>query len=299
MCVCVLQTYGTVLAEVGSNAKAVEVFQRAVALAPNEGHEKYMYLSQLLEGPEAIRFSRAGIDILRRSVESVSESEEEARGELKSQLCQAICSLVETMLHSTSNLADFENAAMGITSKEAVSLLKEAEKHHPTSAEPSQVLASLYVELGKADDALQALRKSLSLWRRKENTNANGENQTAHDMDIDDKDEDEEGLPSFEFRFETAKLIMELEEDASEAIEILDDLLAEDDANLDVWFLMTLCHQGMGQLEDALGCLDHLEQALRKFPEDSLEKQNLQTLRADVQRQMKEEEQAEQQQQQQ
>jgi kinesin family protein 5 len=265
----------------------VEVFKRAVALAPDEGHEKYMYLSQLLEGSEeALGCSRKGIDVLRRAIQKETE-DPLTREDLKVQLCQAICSHVETMLNSTS-AANLE----GPLAKEAISLLTEAEQQNPKSPEPPQVLASLYVELDKADLALPALRKSLALWHKPLDEKAHNNNNNS-EMDIDEEDEDGDdasnlNLPSFEFRFETAKLIMELEEDASEAIHILDELLAEDDASLDVWFLMTLCHQGMGQWEDALGCLDHIEQALSKFPEDSPKKQNLRTLTEDVQRQKKE-----------
>ena len=38
--------------------------------------------------------------------------------------------------------------------------------------------------------------------------------------------------PSFEFRFETAKLIMELEDDARDSLAILEGLLDENDASL-------------------------------------------------------------------
>ena len=56
------------------------------------------------------------------------------------------------------------------------------------------------------------------------------------------------------------------------------------DANLDVWFLLTLCHQGMAQLEEATECLDHIEQAIAGFPPESLERENLRALRGDLER---------------
>ena len=264
--------YGTVLAEVGDTVNATAALKKAIGMCPDEGHEKYMYLSQLVEGDEAIGYSKKGIEVLRKAV--LEEADPVSREELGGQLCQAICSLVETMLSSKGADAIAE---------EATSLLLEAGKHQPQSPEPLQVLASLRVEQGKVEEARQALGKSLEFWLRR------GVGEGEDGMDVDDDDLADASsqpppLPSFEFRFETAKLIMELEESAEKAIDILDSLLEENDANLDVWFLLTLAHQGMGQLEEAAGCLDHIEQALSSFPEDSIEKQNLNTLRSDLDR---------------
>ena len=91
-------------------------------------------------------------------------------------------------------------------------------------------------------------------------------------------------LPSYEFRFEAAKLVMELEDDARPALAILEGLLDESDANLDVWFLLTLCHQGMAQLEEATECLDHIEQAIAGLPSEAPERESLRALRVDLER---------------
>ncbi|QDZ23156.1 TPR repeat domain-containing protein [Chloropicon primus] len=279
----VLDIYGTVLAEVGMVDEAVSVLSRAVELSPDEGHEKYMYLSQLAEGEASLGYSRRGIEILRRAASR--EGEDAAyRDDLRGQLCEAICSLVETMLNIP--------GAASSGSEEALRLLEEARQCSPASPEPSLVKASLFVELKRRGEAQRALRDSMGLWyaRPKSLLLAEGPG-----MDIDGGsdgggEEDENHLrpgatpPSYEFRFETAKLVMELEDDARDSVVILGGLLEENDGNLDVWFLLSLAHQGMGQVDEAGECLDHVERAIHGFPADAVERENLRVMREDVEK---------------
>jgi hypothetical protein len=88
---------------------------------------------------------------------------------------------------------------------------------------PEQALASLRSELDKNDEALTLLRDSIRLWAPNlarvwaddmDVEAENRENGAAEGRDSDDEDDDEdddEQLPSFEFRFETAKLLVNLD----------------------------------------------------------------------------------------
>jgi Flp pilus assembly protein TadD len=60
----VAEAYGSLLAEMGDEEKAVSVLMKVVALSPEEGHEKYLYLGQLLEGEEAVTMTRKGSSTL-------------------------------------------------------------------------------------------------------------------------------------------------------------------------------------------------------------------------------------------
>ena len=60
----VAETLGGVLAETGDAAAAVSMLRTAVALSPNTGFEKYMYLGQLLSGAEGIQHLRHGVALL-------------------------------------------------------------------------------------------------------------------------------------------------------------------------------------------------------------------------------------------
>ena len=60
----VAETLGGVLAETGASQEAVAVLRAAVALSPDAGFEKYMYLGQLLSGAEGIEHLRRGVALL-------------------------------------------------------------------------------------------------------------------------------------------------------------------------------------------------------------------------------------------
>lgn len=50
---------------------AHELLQRCVALSPEEGHSKYLYLGQLLSGEEAAAMLGKGIELLAAQAEEV------------------------------------------------------------------------------------------------------------------------------------------------------------------------------------------------------------------------------------
>ncbi|KAI3423950.1 hypothetical protein D9Q98_009784 [Chlorella vulgaris] len=79
------------------------------------------------------------------------------------------------------------------------------------------------------------------------------------DMDVSDSDdESDEGdlMPSYEFRFETAKLLLELDDTVEVACQVLEQLLDENDSDPNVWLLLAMCCQGGGDLEAALSAVE-------------------------------------------
>jgi len=87
----------------------------------------------------------------------------------------------------------------------------------------AQVLASLKVEQQKPEEALQHLRKSMQKWfpslqrMLADSDSDKDEEEEENDMEEDDENLDAQ-LPSFEFRFETAKLLIELDETTEKAV---------------------------------------------------------------------------------
>ena len=204
------------------------VFKRAVELSPYAGHEKYMYLSQLVDGPESLEYSSRGIELLKRACACEEEDAQYAE-DLRGQLCQAICSTVETMLNIPEFLSSSSHPGRA---EDAARMLEEAQASSPQSPEPAQVKASLLVEVGgREEEARAALRHSMSLWYvRPESLCGGDQDEQGGGMEVDGRDGTgaeshlREGCapPSFEFRFETAKLIMELEDDARDSLAILE-----------------------------------------------------------------------------
>ncbi|KAL4424581.1 hypothetical protein ABPG77_009165 [Micractinium sp. CCAP 211/92] len=302
-----LEGYGSFLAEVGPQSEAVTVLQRAVALQPDEGFEKYMYLGQLVEGPEAEQHVRQGIAVLRKYMEeqaaqpAPAEGSEEAaeaameKDHLDATLCSCLCSLAEVLLTKAQQEEAGAEGIAGVAA-EVESLLGEARQLSPASPEPLQSLASLRQQQGKDEEALALLRQSLALWFKPapEESDSEGEGEGAEakagaakkaaaaaeeeEEELGSQDTDSEGegmdfdddgsladLPSYEFRFETAKLLLELDDSVDAASQVLEQLLEENDQDPNVWLLLALCYQGGGDLEAALEAAEHGLQLCRQL----------------------------------
>ena len=87
-----------------------------------------------------------------------------------------------------------------------------------------QVLASVKHEQGRLDEALQLLRQSMKLWWKAPREAASWDNTELGNghVEVDDDEEMHEDLhtPSFEFRFECAKLLIQLDETTETAVEV-------------------------------------------------------------------------------
>lgn len=232
---------------------------------------------------------RRGITILRKELESAREGPDaEDTGEATKEafqeaLCSALCSLAELLMGvavERADEADDEAAAAAPALEEADSLLQEARNLWPSSPEPLQALASLRQVQGNNDEAMVLLQESMSKWYRNtedvekqdlEDEDSKGGPSTmdqmgdsAEDMELSTTAnngigssirssdiQEETRLPSYEFRFETAKLLLELDETTSTAVNVLEELLEENDGVPDVWLLLAVAHRAGGELDEA------------------------------------------------
>eukprot|EP00854_Cymbomonas_tetramitiformis_P004181 gene4181-5159_t len=159
--------------------------------------------------------------------------ESKKQPELKATLAEALCSLAELLLNHSEELEKVQ--------EEAESLVKAALEADPSSPEPLQVMASLRNEQGRSEEALQSLRASLAMWMHL----GEGDPMTA-----------EAELPSYEFRCETVKLLLDLDDTTEVALSVLDSMLMEDDSNPDVWYLNALAHHGACHFDEAKECIE-------------------------------------------
>ena len=162
----------------------------------------------------------------------------------------------------------------------------------------SQALAGLLAEQGHSDEALAVLNQSLALWLPPAEAGA-----------AEERDESTADLPSLEFRFDTAKLLLDLDHSTDTAVRVLEaraphafargsgraceswfvsrlaltrvrraqGLLEECDDRPDVWHLLALAHHGACAFERARNCLDEAEEVRtrpprtrRRFASDSI-----------------------------
>ena len=239
------EAYAMACAEYGTQEDALAALRRAAALRPNEGYEKFMYLGQLLDdGDAATTCTRQGLALLERAAMAGDER-------AQSQHASACCALAEQIL-GTADECDDE------TTRAVEELIQRARDSDPTSAEPLQLLASLKNERGEAEEALKVLKQSIAMWRKSDmhrDQDADGAEEFMGEFDV-----------SFEFRFETAKLLLELDETTDAAIEILCELLRERDDNADVWYMLSYAHHGALDFDTALEHLEQGEELVRNAP---------------------------------
>ena len=237
--------YGMALAEFGDPDDAIGTLKRAAQLRPNEGFEKFMYLGQLLDdAAAAATCTRQGLAIIEHQA-SLGDLDADER------LCGACCALVEQLLAAADDVEDVAD--------ECDALLRRAAEADVTSAEPMQAMASLRSLQGRTEEALEALRRSVATWRSRRGGWDVDPDDAAHADDEAALEIEGEYEVSFEFRFETAKLLLELDENTEEAVMVLEELLNERDNVVDVWHLLALANHGACNFDRALELLDHAE----------------------------------------
>lgn len=90
----------------------------------------------------------------------------------------------------------------------------------PNSPEPLQTLASVRLSQTRFEDAQSALKRSLDLWK--------------------ELPPEHEDIPDFPTRISLSRLLMEAELE-TEAMDVLDRLVAEDDSSVEAWYLGGWC----------------------------------------------------------
>lgn len=180
------------------------------------GAEKFLWLAQLSEegGEDSVDWFEKGATSLRTQIQALLErkkldAEMEAMLlEKRRKLAVALCGVVEVYMTDLSWEEDAE--------QRCEALVTEATMVAPTFAEPWQTLANVRISQQRMEDARAALKRSLELWQ-----NLPPENDV---------------VPDFPTRVSLARLLMETDMD-SEAIEVLERLVGEDDSSVEVWYL--------------------------------------------------------------
>ena len=143
------------------------------------------------------------------------------RIEKKRKLANALCGIVEVYMTDLSWEDDAEERCESLIT-EAMTVEDE------TSAEVFQTLASVRLSQERKDDAQAALKRSIDTWK-----------------DIEPEDP---GVPDFATRISLSRLLMEAEME-SEAIEVLNRLVQEDDQSVEAWYLGGWCQNLIAEQE--------------------------------------------------
>ena len=235
-----LNLLGDISVELGNVEAAKWYFEQAVALDPEGklpetlggGAEKFLWLAQLCEegGKQSVEWFERGAKALQIEIAalesdgSLGMNEETVlfmRMEKKRKLANALCGIVEVYMTDLSWEDDAEARCENLIT-EAVAVEDE------TSPEVLQTLASVRLSQQKKEDAQAALKRSIDTWR--------------------DLEPEDTGVPDFATRISLSRLLMEAEME-SEAMEVLNRLVQEDDQSVEAWYLGGWCQYLMAESE--------------------------------------------------
>lgn len=219
-----LNLLGEIHVELGDVASAREYFLKAAAIDEDGsvsedvggGAEKFLWLAQLSEegGQDSVDWFEKGALSLRVQIQALLDmpkrdaDSEATLLEKRRKLAVALCGVVEVYMTDLSWEEDAE--------QKCEALVTEATMVAPEFAEPWQTLANVRISQQRLEDAHAALRRSLDLWK--------------------DLPPESPAVPDFPTRVSLARLLMEADMD-SEALEVLERLVSEDDSSVEVWYL--------------------------------------------------------------
>lgn len=220
----------------GDVEAARKSFTRATQVDPDGAlvsAEPWLWLAQVCEdgGHESIAHFEKATEVLRNEIEVLEDDEAKALehtakilDEKKAKLANALCAMAEVYMTDLSWEDDAEQRCEAYVT-EAVAVCPDR-----LSAGVLQTLASVRISQTRVDDARQALKRSMEIWK---------------DIALEVVDNDER-RPDFATRVSLSRLLMEVEQEA-EAFEVLEGLIREDDQSVECWYLGGWCHVLMSQ----------------------------------------------------
>ncbi|EXJ85073.1 hypothetical protein A1O3_05748 [Capronia epimyces CBS 606.96] len=198
--------------------------------------EPWLWLAQVCEdgGHESIAHFEKATEVLRNEIEVLEDEEAQVLDqtarildEKKAKLANALCAMAEVYMTDLSWEDDAEQRCETLVT-EAVAVCPDR-----LSAGVLQTLASVRISQTRVDDARQALKRSMDIWK---------------DIPQEVVDNDER-RPDFATRISLSRLLMEVEQEA-EAFGVLEGLIREDDQSVECWYLGGWCHVLMSQKPD-------------------------------------------------
>lgn len=206
-----LEMSGNLLLEVGQVEGAQQCLGRAIHLAPESGHTKYMTAAQLFSGTEARDLYLKGVEILERTANSDTSDDSVGR-----ELSTALVAVSELYM---TDLCDSEEAET--ESRRFIDLAVQADSGN---SEAWQALANYHLVTENIEGAQEAMSTSLELW-------------LPQHLSWVETGEGKQTSLSYNSRLGTVKMLLDLE-DFDRATEVLDSLVEEDDEVVAPYYLL-------------------------------------------------------------
>lgn len=246
----------------------LQVFRKCVDVDPEHAGHAWMYLGQFMEGKQALESFANGVKSFQKQIEDLQENmhNDEKYGEdvkiaskerelLTRQLMSAYSTMAELYM---TDLCDDEDAE-----QRCEEILMHALQCDDRNVEVLSTLANFRLCQQKPDVAKQAIHEAANRLSEIEDE-VQKHYVMAHDPDNEKMDGQSNGnngpavssvlapaLPPYATRSSLAKAAMETE-CYSDALTVLEGLLAEDDTDLELWFLIAEAYFHSGDPHTAL-----------------------------------------------
>jgi len=204
-----------------SFSRAVQIDQHGALVSA----EPWLWLAQLCEegGRESVSYFEKATEVLRNEIDVLEDDDAQEIDQTvtildqkRAKLADALCAMAEVYMTDLSWEDDAEQRCEALVT-EAVAVCPER-----LSAGVLQTLASVRISQERIEDARQALRRSMGIWK-----------------DIP-ADAETESRPDFATRVSLSRLLMEVEAEP-EAMTVLEGLVREDDQSVESWYLGGWC----------------------------------------------------------
>lgn len=222
----------------GDTQSATSHFEAAVRLDP-EGllvsADPLLNLAQLCEegGAKSIEYFERGCQVLRNEIKGLTQALQESGDEdetvitmmKRAQLSEVLCGMAEVYMTDLSWEEDAEQKCEAYVT-EAVAICPEE-----MAAGTLQVLASVRISQERVNEAKEALRRSLAVWK-----------DVPPEVESDSR-------PDFATRVSLSRLLMEVDM-LAEATVVIEELIKDDDESVESWYLGGWCQVLVAQKEE-------------------------------------------------
>lgn len=248
--------------QTGNPDEAEKRLRTAIQLRPEAGFEKFVYLAQILGNTEeALLVARRGIEVLKVELISINQNADAERAmELREYQASAHCTVAEICLGiiEDSNDPDLASKMDVEVEKEVMQALSMSERGSNSEIEAMLSLANLRLSQGRQQDAttsmshiIDRIKVPLQLLEG--------------DVNDDVLVSAMERLPPMEMRIAVGKQLMEVSK-WPYAMSVLGSVMYECDFNVEVWYLLAVCHWKLGDTSQAQNALENTR-AVLKSPE--------------------------------
>lgn len=256
--------------QIGRTEEAKSLLEKSIAQKPGYGPKdmkssstKWMYYAQIVEGHDAVKSYKKGIEVLQAEL-AVAKTEMDATtiADVCKQIGAAYAAIAEVYMTDLC----FEDGAESQCEASIVAALRVCQ----TSLEVWQAAANLRLCQNRIKDTKEALGNCIKILKSQEVTS---------EMDVGNGKAPAAVVASYQTRVAILKLLIEVGM-GTEARVLAVRLLAEDDANVEVWYLSGVAAKLCGHLKESkrllLAALEMLQELVTsphssvRMREDSL-----------------------------